>query len=340
MIDDNALLHIKNLKVEYRLEDYILKAVDGVDIDIERGQCFGLVGESGSGKTTVIKAVLKLLSPNARVTEGTILLKGKDITKISEEEMDQLRWTEISFISQSAMNALNPVARISNEMVKTFMAHGHSSKKDIFERCEQLFEMVGLNKNRLKDFPHQFSGGMRQRAIIAMAIALNPSLIIADEPTTALDVIMQAQIMNLLKTLSEEKGISIFLITHDIAIIAELCDIVGVMYAGRLMEFGDIGKVFNHPHHPYTMGLKGAFPTIKELSKRLISIPGSPPKRIDVSSMCGFWERCPFAIEKCRNESPEMRAIDENHFAACHRTKQANMFQEKIESIFGAKLRS
>ena len=340
MSSENVLLKVKDLKVDYRLEDSTLRAVDGISFDISKGQCFGLVGESGCGKSTVVKTILKLLPTNANLAGGTVSFKQKEITKISEKEMDRIRWSEISFISQSAMNALNPVARISKEMIETFSAHGKYSKQEILQRCEQLFEMVGLNKNRLGDFPHQFSGGMRQRAIIAMALALNPDLIIADEPTTALDVIMQAQIINLLRTLSETRKISLLLITHDIAIVAEICQRVGVMYAGRMMEYGDIGKVFNNSHHPYTMGLQGAFPTIKELRKSLVSIPGSPPRLIGLSAKCGFSDRCPFSIGKCKKEAPEMTAIEANHFAACHRMKEAQQFREQIKDIFGAKLRS
>jgi oligopeptide/dipeptide ABC transporter ATP-binding protein len=253
--------------------------------------------------------------------------------------MDRIRGNEISLIPQSAMNALNPVARISDQMVETLSAHVISPKKEILEKCKELFEMVGLNRNRIFDFPHQFSGGMRQRVTIAMAIALNPDLIIADEPTTALDVIMQAQIINLLKSLSEEQNISLILITHDISIVAEICQTVGVMYAGRLMEYGDIDKVFNNPFHPYTMGLKGAFPTIKELKKSLISIPGSPPMLINCLSCCGFSDRCPFFTEKCKKEVPATIMIEENHYVACHQIQYAEKFREEIKDIFGTKTR-
>jgi len=333
---EEVLLQVKDLKVYYELDGSFVKAVDGVSFEVRKGVCFGLVGESGSGKTTVAKAILKLLPSNAKLVEGAIFLKDKDITMETEERMDRIRWSEISLVTQSAMNALNPVARISDQMVETFLAHGTSPQKDILEKCKQLFEMVGLNKNRIFDYPHQFSGGMRQRVIIAMAIALNPCLIIADEPTTALDVIMQAQIINLLKSLSEEQGISIVLITHDISIIAEICQTVGVMYAGRLMEYGDIYKVFNNPYHPYTMGLKGAFPSIKDLRKKLISIPGSPPILIDLSS-CGFLDRCSFSTEKCKREVPETIMVEENHHVACHRLQYAEKFREEIKDIFHAK---
>ena len=333
-------LQVRDLKVYYGLDGSFVHAVDGVSFEVPEGVCFGLVGESGSGKTTVAKSILRLLPHNAKVIGGNILLNGKDITNVTEKEMDRIRWSEISLVAQSAMNALDPVSRISKQMVETFLAHVTSPKKDILEKCKQLFEMVGLNRNRIFDYPHQFSGGMRQRVIIAMAIALNPNLIIADEPTTALDVIMQAQIINLLKSLSEEKGISLILITHDISIVAEICQTVGIMYAGRLMEYGDIDRVFNNPYHPYTMGLKGAFPTIKELRKSLISIPGSPPILTSPLSSCGFLDRCPFSAEKCGKEVPETMLVEENHYVACHRIQSAEKFREEITDIFGTRTRA
>jgi len=337
---EDILLKLQDLSVSYTdLDGAIVKAVQGVSFDVQKGECFGLVGESGSGKTTVAKAILKLLPPNAKLAGGTILLKGKDITALSEKEMDRLRWAEISLVAQSAMNALNPVARISNQMLETFNAHANqtSGDEDALQKCTRLFEMVGLNKNRIFDYPHQFSGGMRQRVVIAMALALNPSLIIADEPTTALDVIMQAQIINLLKSLSNELGISVILITHDMGIVAEMCHRVGVMYAGRLMEYGDIHKVFNTPRHPYTMGLKGAFPSIGDLKKSLISIPGSPPMLVNRPPSCGFWERCPFSIDQCKKEVPEPVMIEEDHTVACYRSQDAKKFRNEIKDIFAAK---
>jgi oligopeptide/dipeptide ABC transporter ATP-binding protein len=320
----------------------LVKAVDGVSFEVRKGESFGLVGESGSGKSTIAKTILKILPFNAKIMGGTVSFKNKDIITMSEKEMNNIRWDGISIVTQSAMNALNPVARISEQMIEIFLAHGKSaySRKDILEKCKHLFEMVGLNKNRIFDYPHQFSGGMKQRVIIAMAIALHPDLIIADEPTTALDVIMQAQIINLLKALAEEKDVSLILITHDLAIVAEICEKVGIMYAGRIMEYGDIEKVFDNPHHPYTMGLKGAFPSIKELKKTLVSIPGSPPTLIGYSSKCGFSDRCPFSIEKCKIETPEITAIEENHYVACHRMQYAEKFRIEIKDLFSTKIRA
>jgi len=331
---ENTIFQVRNLKIDYHLVNSSVHAVDGVSFTVRKGERLGIVGESGSGKTTVVKSILKLLPTNAKIAGGNIYLKDKDITTLNEKEMDNIRWKEISLVPQSAMNALNPVSRISDQMVETFLAHTKLTKEEALNRSEQLFEMVGLNANRIFDYPHQFSGGMRQRAIIAMAIALNPLLIIADEPTTALDVIMQAQIINLLESLSEKQGISLILITHDISIVAEICQTIGVMYAGRLMEYGDIEKVFNHPFHPYTMGLKGAFPSIKEPKKSLISIPGNPPMLTHWLLKCGFSDRCPFSTDRCDKEIPEMISVEENHYVACHRIQDADKFRREIKYIF------
>ena len=338
---EDLLLDVKDLKVYYEISGSLGKAVDGVSFDLKKGECIGLVGESGSGKTTVAKAILKLLPSNAQIEGGTILLKDREITNLDEAEMDRVRWAEIAMVTQSAMNALDPVSRISKQMVDTFLAHQKTaaSMKDILQKCSQLFEMVGLSRTRIFDFPHQFSGGMRQRVIIAMAIALSPDLIIADEPTTALDVIMQAQIINLLKSLAQGQGISIIMITHDISIVAEICQKVAVMYAGKVMEYGNIQGVFNTPFHPYTMGLKGAFPTIKELRKTLISIPGSPPALDNRPRGCGFSARCPFSIGRCEEEPPDLVETGDNHYAACHRYERADEFRTKIIDIYGTRTR-
>lgn len=337
---EEKVLEVRDLKIYYELANSSIHAVDGVSFEVRKGERLGLVGESGSGKTTVVKSILKVLPTNAKFAGGTIFLKDKDITKLNEKEMDHIRWKEVSLVTQSAMNALNPVARISDQMIETFLAHTKLRKKEALNRSKQLFEMVGLNANRIFDYPHQFSGGMRQRVIIAMAIALNPLLIIADEPTTALDVIMQAQIINLLESLSEKQGISLLLITHDISIVAEICQTIGVMYAGRVMEYGDIEKVFNHPFHPYTMGLKGAFPSIKELKKSLISIPGNPPTLIHRLLRCVFSDRCPFSTDRCEGEIPETILVEENHYVACHRIQYAEKFRKEIKDIFENATRS
>ena len=334
------ILNVQDLRVYYEIEGSSVKAVDGVSFAVGKGECLGLVGESGSGKTTVIKAILKLLPPNGRLAGGSIIFKDREIASIGDQEMRGIRWNEISLVPQSAMNALNPVARISKQIIETFQAHRSSFPQEILEKGKELFEMVGLNKNRIFDFPHQFSGGMRQRVTIAMAIALNPSLIIADEPTTALDVIMQAQILNLLKSLLRKSGCSMILITHDISVVAEICQRVGVMYAGHLMEYGGAYKVFNNPYHPYTMGLKGAFPSLREPKKSLIAIPGSPPQLTYPPAGCRFSDRCPFSNEPCEQKLPPSVMVEEDHYVACHRMKYAEEYREQIKEIYGSQIKT
>lgn len=336
--ENDFLLRIKNLTVQYQLAGQSGKAVDGITFDLKKGECLGLVGESGSGKTTIAKSILKLLPSNAEILEGSILLKNRELVGLNEEEMDRIRWSEVSLVPQSAMNALDPVSRISKQMVDTFQAHRNSykNKKEILEKCSHLLEMVGLNRKRIFDYPHQFSGGMRQRVIIAMAIALDPDLIIADEPTTALDVVMQAQIIDLLKSIAFENSKSIMLITHDISVVAEMCQKVGVVYCGSLVEYGDIQKVFNEPFHPYTMGLKGAFPTIRNPNKDLISIPGRAPMLLSRNQGCGFVERCPFALDICRQEKPLTSTIEKDHCASCHRIEDADHLRSSITEVFRA----
>lgn len=335
--ENDFLLRVKNLTVQYQLAGQSGKAVDGITFDLKKGECLGLVGESGSGKTTLAKSILKLLPTNAEILEGSIILKNRELVELNEEEMDRIRWSEVSLVPQSAMNALDPVSRISKQMVNTFQAHRnpYKNKKEILEKCKQLLEMVGLNRKRIFNYPHQFSGGMRQRVIIAMAIALDPDLIIADEPTTALDVVMQAQIIDLLKSIAFENNKSIILITHDISVVAEMCQKVGVVYCGRLVEYGDIQKVFNEPFHPYTMGLKRAFPTIRDPNKTLISIPGRTPMLLARREGCGFANRCPYALELCREKKPLASMIEKDHYASCHRIEDADHFRSSITEAFG-----
>ena len=294
-------------------------------------------GNRGCGKSTAAKAILRLLAPTARIAGGEIRFRGRNLLTLAEKEMNAVRWQEISLVTQSAMNALNPVARVADQMRKTFLAHGKWDEAALTEKSAELFEKVGLNRNRLSGFPHQFSGGMRQRVVIAMAMALSPRLIIADEPTTALDVIMQAQIIDLLRTLARDEGLAIILITHDIGIVAELCRTVGVMYAGTLVEYGAIERVFNNPYHPYTVGLKGAFPTIRDLEKSLVSIPGSPPRLERPLEACGFASRCPLAAEVCRNEIPRRVEVEENHSVACHRREDVPGVRKTLPRLFASR---
>jgi oligopeptide/dipeptide ABC transporter ATP-binding protein len=322
------LLEIKNLRTCYKTSSGDVWAVDGVDIELEPGENLGLVGESGCGKTTIIKSILRLL-PKTGYSEGEVNFKGKNLLKISSEEMRKTRWNEISIISQSAMNSLDPVYRVGNQIVEAIRLHRDVSKKEAWERAEELFKLVGVDKSRLKDYPHQFSGGMRQRAIIAMSLALDPDLVVADEPTTALDVVVQAQILKRIQLLHEKLNSSMIMVTHDMSVVAETCQKVVVMYAGKVVESGLVEEIFNNPYHPYTMGLKNAFPSVKGEKYELISIPGYPPDLQNPPEGCRFADRCPFATQICREEEPEMMKVNENHSTACHHFYKVDEMREK-----------
>jgi len=324
-----SLLEVEGLHVQYKLRTGTLQAVDGVSFKVEKGEYFGLVGESGCGKTTLARAILRLLPKNGQITGGRISLNGKDITHLSDRQLRSIRWREMSFIPQSAMNALDPVVRISDQILESIQAHETITKEEGYRRAAELFKMVGLDPGRMHDYPHQFSGGMRQRALIAMSLSLNPDLIVADEPTTALDVIVKDQILYHIDRVQKQLHKSLLLITHDISVVAENCDRVAVMYAGKIMEYADTKTLLKLPYHPYTLGLKNAFPRLRGPIQELISIPGSPPSLIDPPSGCRFHPRCPFAQQKCIDEEPPLLQVDHGHFSACHFPKHADEFREK-----------
>jgi oligopeptide/dipeptide ABC transporter ATP-binding protein len=320
------VLDVRDLKVYYKTSKGLAKAVDGVSFDIEEGEYLGLVGESGCGKSTIAKAILKILPPNAQILGGQILYEGRDLTSLNSREMKKIQWKEISMVPQSAMKSFDPVYRIEDQMFEAIEAHSQAEKPRMQAKVEELFGLVGMNTNRLKDFPHQFSGGMRQRAMIAMALVLDPRLIVADEPTTGLDVIVQDQILYRIAEIHKKMHKSMLLITHNIAIVSENCQKIAVMYAGKIMEYG--GKsVFLAPYHPYTLGLINAFPSLEEDSRELISIPGAPPSLLHPLQGCRFQERCPFAIGRCSKEEPVLRSVAEQHFSACHYPEEVERFQ-------------
>jgi len=324
-----AFLNIQDLKIYYKTIRGDLKAVDGISFTLEEGKNLGLVGESGCGKTTAAKAILRLLPENGRIAGGKIIFRDQDIAQLSYEKMRRLRWNNISMISQSAMNALNPVIRIDKQIIEAIRTHENTTKKETLQRAVELFKLVGLEAKRLKAFPHELSGGMRQRAIIAMALALDPDIIIADEPTTALDVVVQDKILKKILTLQDQFNSSMILITHDISVVAEICDKICIMYAGKVMEFGTTSKVLKDPRHPYTMGLKNAFPSILLEQKELISIPGYPPDLVNPPIGCPFFNRCPFGDEKCKDEQPPREYINDDHWVYCHYADQYQDFREK-----------
>jgi len=326
------LLEIENLRTHYQTEKGTVKAVDGVSFSIDEDEVFGLAGESGCGKTTLIRTIMRLLPNSARVLADRLSFRGQDLLRLPDREYrEEILWKEISLVPQSAMASLNPVQRVGAQVVEAIEAHSSMSRKEASKRTEQLFEFVGLQAGLTRSYPHEFSGGMRQRALIAMSLALNPSLIIMDEPTTGLDVLVQERILRKLAEIRTQvkKKKAILLITHDISVIAEMSDRIGIMYAGRMMESSSALDIFNEPFHPYTLGLKNAFPTIKAPDKKLISIPGSPPNLIEDMKGCVFSPRCPFAIPECDAERPEFREVKPRHFAACIRSDHVEEFRQR-----------
>ncbi len=326
----NTVLHIENLKTHYDSEQGPVKAVDGVSLSIGENEFFGLAGESGCGKSTLIRTILRLVPATAKVTADRLSFNGRDLLAMSDKEFrEQILWQGISLVPQSAMNALNPVYRVGDQLIEAIQAHTDLSKEECARRVETLFEHVGLQPGLMGNYPHEFSGGMRQRAMIAMSLVLNPSLIVMDEPTTGLDVLVQERILRKLKEIRRQakSSVSILLITHDISVIAEMSDRIGIMYAGRLMELAESLELFNNPLHPYTMGLKNAFPSIQALDRELISIPGSPPNLLGELPGCVFSARCPFAVDECERVRPEWREVKPGHFAACLRIDRAEEFR-------------
>ncbi len=312
-----ALLEVDGLSLSYLTRHGEIEAVREVSFQLERGRALGLVGESGCGKTSVAKSLMRLLPDNARLSAGRVLLDGEDILLMTEEEMRLQRWRRISIVFQAAMNVLDPVYRVGQQIIEAIEAHGvESTDSGARERVTRLFRMVGLDPQLMERYPHEFSGGMRQRAVIAMALSCDPDLIIADEPTTALDVIVQDRILRELKSIQQELGMSIIYISHDIAVVAEVTDMVGVMYAGRLVEMGETAGVFRNPVHPYTAALMSSFPSVSGERRPLASLPGEPPNLSEPPKGCPFHPRCAHASDVCRNKYPP-QVYQGSHWAAC-----------------------
>lgn len=313
-----SLLKVENLKTIYRTEKGNVTGIEDVTFALEDGRSFGIVGESGCGKSTLLKSIIGVLPANAYIAGGQVYLKDKALTALDDSQMSRIRWQDISMITQSAMNALDPVYTVGYQITEAILAHSDMDKKSARKQVEKMFEIVGIDVDRYSEYPHQYSGGMRQRAIIAMSLILHPSVVIADEPTTSLDVIVQDQIFKNIKKLQGEIGFSLLLVTHDIALVIENCDDIAVMYGGRIMEIGPMRSVIKNTFHPYTMGLKNAFPNIQNPQSELISIPGVPPSLLGELKGCRFLSRCPFSSSVCRNEVPPLVSVENDHQAACH----------------------
>lgn len=310
------LLEIKDLKVEFRTERAKVKAINGLNLKINSGESIGLVGETGAGKTTTALAILNLLADTA-VRSGEVYFHGKSVFSMKEKDLIDMRGKKVSMIFQNPLTALNPVFTVGEQIAMVLRAHERIGRKEAMERAGQLLELVGIPKNRVYDYPNQFSGGMRQRVGIAASLACNPELLIADEPTTALDVTIQAQILELMKNLQMQYKTSLLMITHNLGIISELCQKVAVIYAGRIIEYGTVKDVFSDPAHPYTRGLLGALPSVDEDKERLTAIPGDIADPRNLPEGCRFHPRCQYVTEKCKIEQPKMIPISENHFIEC-----------------------
>ena len=317
---DNAL-QIENLAVEYRTRTGVVHAVNGLDLTIPRGTTLGLVGETGAGKTTTGVSILGLVpDPPGVVTEGRILLNGEDVLKLSERRMNRLRGKTVSMIFQDPMTSLNPVHTVEHQIVEIIRAHDKSLKRgDALEKAGDMLEMVGIPRSRGSEYPHQFSGGMKQRVVIAIALSCRPDLLIADEPTTALDVTIQAQVLELMKELREKYRTSMLMITHDLGIVADICDRVAVIYAGRIVECGDLADIFDHTLHPYTKGLFDSLPNMSDRSVRLRPIRGLMPDPVNLPDGCAFHPRCDRATALCARERPPRIYRHERHYVECHR---------------------
>jgi peptide/nickel transport system ATP-binding protein len=314
---DLPLLDIRRLKVEYLTPRGPVHAVDDVSFSLYPGEVVGLAGESGSGKSTIAHALLRILHPPALITGGQVLFTGRDVLEMSEAELEQFRWHEMSIVFQSAMNALNPVMRIRDQLLDVMQAHGIPAH-EAHQRAVRLFDLVGIEPGRLDAYPHQLSGGMRQRAVIAIALTLAPPLLIMDEPTTALDVVVQKDILRQIVRLKEELGFSILFITHDLSLLVEFSDHIAIMYAGEIVEKAPARELFERPLHPYTLGLMNSFPSISGEKKKLTGIPGSPPDLVTPPTGCRFHPRCPQAMSICSQVVPLTKTISVNHTVACH----------------------
>ena len=321
--NSDILLSVQNLQVDYSSNGQTVRAVNGVSFDLNNGQSLGLVGETGAGKTTIAKAILQILPDHStKRAEGTITFKGKSLMEIKEHELQNIRGSQISMVFQDPMTALNPVMTVGEQIAEGIRHHQGLDKAKAKQEAIKMLETVGISRDRIDEYPHQFSGGMKQRVVIAIALACSPKLIVADEPTTALDVTIQAQVLDLIKDLREKKGTSLILITHDLGVVADTCDKVAVVYAGEIVEIGALEEVFDHPNHPYTRGLFGAIPDMYKDVARLSPIEGLPPNPTDLPEGCYFAARCPHATDECRAKHCQLEHMSGTHFVRCLKKEQ------------------
>ena len=321
-MSEQPLLSVHHLTTEFILsQGKVARALEDVTFEVMPGQTVGLVGESGCGKTTTLMSVMRLLPSSGRITGGEIRFNGRDLLTLSEREMRNYRWKEMAIVFQGAMNALNPVMKIGDQIREAMLLHDLMDREAADKRVGELLEMVGIPRARRDQYPHQYSGGMRQRAMIAMSLACAPALLFADEPTTALDVMIQAQVLELLREIQKNLGLAIVLVTHDLGVVAEVCDSVVVMYGGKVAEYGSADRIYNHPEHPYTRRLLASFPDVNRPAETLVFIPGTPPSLTDLPRGCRFEPRCDVKIPECAEIDPPLVEPIEQHFVACHLCK-------------------
>ncbi len=312
------LLEINNLCVDYVSPNGVARAVNNVSLSIAPGETLGIAGESGCGKSTLAFAISRLHKAPALISEGEIIYDGQDVLKMNNKQLRKFRWNDVSVVFQSAMNSLNPVITIGEQLTDVILAHRSVSYKDAYDRAVGLLNTVGIHGDRMSSFPHQLSGGMRQRVVIAVALALEPKLIIMDEPTTALDVVVEREILNELYELKSKFGFSILFISHDLSLMGEIADRIGVMYAGNLIELGDARQVFGNPQHPYTKGLISSFPTIHGPKERLYGIPGNPVNLLNIPQGCNFQQRCTECVSRCQEIEPSLVEVANGNLVSCH----------------------
>ena len=315
---DENLLEIRDLKIEYHTDEAVIHAVNSVGLTVRKGETLGLVGETGAGKTTIAKSILRILpAMQARFISGEVFFRGEDIVKYSERDMRKIRGNKIAMIFQDPMTALNPIEKVGYQIVEAIKQHNKVNRQEAERRACDMLEMVGIPMDRFSEYPHQFSGGMKQRVVIAMALACNPELLLADEPTTALDVTIQAQVLDMMRSLKAKLGTSVILITHDLGVVADFCDSVAVAYAGEIVERGTARHVFKNPSHPYTIGLFGSLPRLDSTERRLKPIKGLMPDPTNLPKGCSFCDRCPEVTESCIETAPKDIEIEPGHIVRC-----------------------